>query len=364
MASSIFMTGFPGFIARRLVERLVQKDPEATFTFLIEERLRSTANASIQAVDDRYTGFASRTRLVSGDISAPRMGLSKREYEAATSETTQVWHLAAIYNLAVPAAIAYRVNVTGTANVLDFCEDCGSLRRLDYISTCYVSGKRTGVILESELDEGQGFKNHYESTKCWAEIEVRRRMDRVPAAIHRPGIVVGDSRTGETDKYDGPYFVIKLLLKLPPWIPMVNIGAGTCRVNLVPIDFLVAALAEIGTQDESIGSTFHLADPNPHTAREVMTSFLDALGFRRPLLAVPPSGVSGALSLSAVRNLVQIPKEAIIYFNHEAIYDTTNQQKALRNTGISCPDFLSYVPMLVDYVRAHPEKSFLDGRKF
>lgn len=364
MAGKIFVTGFPGFIARRLVERLLEADPDASFTFLIEERLRATANAAIQLLDDRFVGFTARTRVLGGDISAPRLGLSKREYAAATEETASVWHLAAVYDLAVPPSLAYRVNVMGTANVLDFCEDAPALRRLDYVSTCYVSGSRTGLVLESELDEGQGFHNHYESTKCWAELEVRRRMDRIPTVVHRPGIVVGDSRTGETDKYDGPYFVIRLLMRMPSWAPVVNIGAGQCRVNVVPVDFLVNAMAEIGAHDEFIGSTFHLTDPNPRTAREVMHALLDALGLPRPKLVVPSAGVVGALAVPAIRNFVQIPREAIAYFDHHVTFDTRNLQDALRESGIACPDFPSYAPVLVDYVRAHPEKSFLDGRRY
>ena len=38
-----------------------------------------------------------------------------------------------------------------------------------------------------------------------------RRMDRIPTTIYRPAIVVGDSRTGETQKFDGPYYVLRFI---------------------------------------------------------------------------------------------------------------------------------------------------------
>ena len=359
MASTVFMTGFPGFIARRLVPELLKKDPEAQFTFLIEERLRPLAESSLGALD-----ISDRSRLLAGDISKPWLGLSEQVYRQEAERTTHVWHLAAIYNLAVPAAVAYRVNVVGTTSILDFSQACPGLKRLDYVSTCYVSGNRRGRILETELDEGQTFKNHYESTKCWAEMEVRRRMGRLPVTIHRPGIVVGDSHTGETDKYDGPYFVMKLLARIPTWLPMVNIGKGLAMVNLVPIDFLVTAMGALWAKPEALGETVHLADPRPHTAREVMGGILESMGFRRPLLDVPSPAVEGLLGVRAVRDLLEIPKESVIYFNHEAVYDTGNQLRLLQGTDVRCPDFLDIVPTLAAYVRQHPDKPFIDGRRY
>jgi len=364
MAEHVFITGFPGFIARRLLANLAERLPDRLFTLLVEERLLRAASAAIQELDTNGRALADRVTLVSGDITAPRLGLTDDTYRQATRETSQVWHLAAIYDLSVPESVAYRVNVLGTANVLDLCANCSSLQRLDYVSTCYVSGTRKGLVLESELDEGQSFNNHYESSKCRAEMEVRRRMDRIPTAIHRPGIVVGDSKTGLTDKYDGPYFVLKLLMRLPSWTPVPHIGAGDTKVNMVPVDFLVDAMTEIGSREECIGSTYHLTDPNPRSARDVVLAFMDALGRARPRFAVPSSALSVALKARRVREWIKIPQEAAVYFSHSASYDTTNQLRVLANTGLACPDFLAYAPRLVEYVRANPEKSFLDGRAY
>ncbi len=283
MSQQIFMTGVPGFIGKWLVSRLVTRAPEARFTFLIQERLRKLAESFVAELDGRHPGFADRARLIAGDISQPDLGLSEGDFDALAEEITHVWHLAAIYDLAVPASVAYRVNVLGTANILDFCEACQKLVRLDYVSTCYVSGQRKGLILERELDEGQLFKNHYEATKCWAEMEVQRRQRVLPSLIHRPAVVVGDSRTGETDKYDGPYFILSLLERIPPQLRMLNIGSGHAEFNIVPVDFLTDAMAELWTLDEALGQTVHLADPAPHTSREILGEMSRLLGLGTPL---------------------------------------------------------------------------------
>ena len=109
-----------------------------------------------------------------------------------------------------------RINVDGTRNVLDFAQEARNLRRLHYVSTCYVSGRTAGVFTEHDLEKGQSFNNYYEETKYLAEVEVQQRMRAgLPTTIYRPAIVVGDSRTGATQKYDGPYFVIRWLLRQP-----------------------------------------------------------------------------------------------------------------------------------------------------
>jgi thioester reductase-like protein len=363
MASKVFLTGFPGFIAKRLVQQLLRKDPEASFVFLCEPRLERAAEQSLRELQAQHPALGGRSKIVTGDICQPLLGLAQDTYNILAAGTTHVWHLAAIYDLAVPAARAYRVNVVGTANVLDFCGACRNLKRLDYVSTCYVSGDRRGLVLERELDEGQGFKNHYESTKCWAEIEVRRRMDRVPTCIHRPAIVLGDSRTGETDKYDGPYFLIAALVKLPTFVPLINIGAGHATLNVVPVDFLVAAMAELWARDDAVGKTVHLADPYPHPSREVFGGILRAMGFRKPVIDVPPALLEASLSVESLRKLLRVPKQLVTYANFEVHYDTTNQRKLLERTGVACPDLLSYLPVLVDYVKRNPKKRFLDDRK-
>ena len=363
MASKVFLTGFPGFIAKRLVDQLLRKDPEASFVFLVEARLERTAEQAVRELQAQHPALGSRSKIVIGDITRPLLGLPAETHNILAAGTTHVWHLAAIYDLAVPAARAYRVNVVGTANVLDFCGACRNLKRLDYVSTCYVSGDRRGLVLEKELDEGQGFKNHYESTKCWAEIEVRRRMARIPTCIHRPAIVLGDSKTGETDKYDGPYFLIAALVKLPRYVPLINIGEGHSTLNLVPVDFLVSAMAELWAQDEAIGKTVHLADPYPHPSREVFGGILQTMGFRKPVVDVPPALLEASLSVESLRRFLKVPKQLVTYANFEVHYDTTNQRKLLERTGVSCPDLMSYLPVLVDYVKRNPKKRFLDERR-
>ena len=170
----------------------------------------------------------------------------QRICDRARSETTTVFHLAAIYDLAVAQELGMRVNVEGTRNVNLFARSLSRLRHYHYVSTCYVAGKRTGIIYEHELEHTAGFRNFYEETKYLAEVEVDQLKSEMPITIHRPSVVCGDSETGETVKYDGIYYLIRYILKWPALISALNIGNSVVSLNLVPVDFVVNAMAAFG----------------------------------------------------------------------------------------------------------------------
>src|SRR5687767_919469 len=197
-----------------------------------------------EAATDVAAGIdAERIEVLAGDIAVRRLGLGDADWDRLTGEVTHVFHLAAIYDLAVPLEVAQRVNVDGTGNVLELCAATAGLERLAYVSTAYVAGDRHGVVYEHELVLGQGFKNHYESTKFQAEVWVRELMDRVPTTILRPAIVVGDSRTGETEKFDGPYYLLRAISRAARANRAIaQFGAAQSTFNVVPVDYVVAAI--------------------------------------------------------------------------------------------------------------------------
>src|SRR5262249_26762113 len=138
--------------------------------------------------------------------SAERSALQKRLHE--------IFHLAARYELGISKADAMRSNVQGTLNMLDLARGCRKLRRVHYVSTLAVAGDYGNTWHEDMLVEGQQFDNHYAETKFLAEVEAREASNELPISIYRPGVVVGDSQTGEMDKIDGPYYLLVPFLKL------------------------------------------------------------------------------------------------------------------------------------------------------
>jgi thioester reductase-like protein len=347
----IFFTGFPGFIGRRLVARLLEVDRKARIAALVEDRFAEPARAAADELEGE------RIEIVTGDIGDRRLGLDDDTYERLASETVSAYHLAAIYDLAVPLEVAQRVNVEGTGNVLELCMRCKKLERLNYVSTAYVAGDRTGVVYEHELSLGQGFKNHYESTKFQAELWVRELMDRVPTTVYRPAIVIGDSRTGATQKFDGPYYILRTISRAVNGVgPIPQFGRSAAPFNCVPVDFIVDAMAAAATDPEAIGETLHLVDPDPVTAAEVAEIFSREYAGKPPGMRVPPKLVEAGLRFKPVRDQFGgAPQEGIRYLNHPVRFDTRRADDVLARHGLRCPRLAEYVGPIVRFFREHED---------
>jgi thioester reductase-like protein len=230
-----------------------------------------------------------------------------------------------------------------------------ALRRYHYVSTCYVAGKRAGLILETELKHDAGFRNHYEETKYLAEIEVDALKAELPVTIHRPSVVCGDSITGETAKYDGIYYLIHYLRMRPRLLSLANIGNHKVRLNLVPVDFVVEAMATLAGDERAEGATVQLADPNPLTTHDLFEEIARALAGRGSRLTVPPKLVQPSLMLPFSPSITGLPHAGVPYFFIDQLYDTTRARQLLEPHGVACPPFPSYVKALIDFVERHPK---------
>jgi thioester reductase-like protein len=350
---TIFLTGFPGFIAGRLVKRLAAEG--ARFLLLVQPAFMERAGVEVARIASETGVPADYFHLIEGDITQPDLGISPPELEHAREETTIIFHLAAIYDLAVKQGLAMHVNVEGTRGVNQFAQSVPNLRRYHYVSTCYVAGLRTGVILETELQHSAGFRNFYEETKYLAELEVDALKTHLPVTIHRPSVVCGDSLTGETAKYDGIYYLIHYLRKLPSILSLANIGNQKVSLNLVPVDFVVEAMTALVKDERSVGKTLQLADPNPLTTHELFEAIARALVGRGSRFTLPAKLVRSSLALPVSAKITGLPKSGAPYFFLNQTYDTTQASEILSTHDIHCPPFSDYVGALVTYVAQHPK---------
>lgn len=351
--SIIFLTGFPGFIATRLVSCLA--NDETRFLLLVQSKFKAPAEAAINRIADETRTPLANFEIFDGDITHFDLGLSNDDSERIRRETTHIAHLAAVYDLGVAKDLAMRVNLEGTRNINRFARQVKNLHRYDYVSTCYVAGNREGLIYENELVHAAGFRNFYEQTKYLAELEVENLKPELPVCIHRPSVVCGDSVTGETAKYDGIYYLIHYLRMRPELLSFVNIGNQRVRLNLVPVDFVVNSIATLMRDDASINCTLQLADPAPLTTRELFDCIARALSGHSSFIQLPPTLVQTSLKLPLSEVLTKMPRVAVPYFFLEQTYDIAHARRLLQPHGIACPSFDSYVANLINYVAAHPK---------
>lgn len=346
---STLVTGFPAYTARRMVLRQLEGDAKERVFLLVRDKHSTDAEDFVGALPP-----AQRKRVVVmiGDVASMDLGLSGREYRTLASDLTNIHHMAAHLHMGARKEVVQQVNVGGTRGVLELALECRRLRRFNFWSTVQVSGDREGVIMEDELVCGQRFNNHYEHSKYAAEKIVRSMSRRVPVTIFRPGIIVGDSRTGEIDRFDGPYHLMVLIVDAPVDVHLPLPGKGDAPLHLVPIDYVVDAAHQLSRASETVSKTFHLVDPCPLSARSVYQLVAER-AHRKPPRGVIPAGVARTLlRLPGLSRLSSGGSRSLIEgFERNVYYNCRNTLEALRGTDVWCPAFETYVDNLVRYVK-------------
>lgn len=350
MREAVF-TGFPGFIASQLIRKAIRQDRETGITAIIlaSERVK----AEKEAASIQQEAGCRPIRLMEGDITRDGLGLAPEDSAYLQNRTIIFWHLAAIYDLAVPRALAWKVNVEGTGTVNRFVSQLPALERYMYFSTAYVAGKREGILREDELVRPEQFKNFYEETKFEAEVLVEALKKDLPVTIIRPGIVRGHSKTGETIKFDGPYFFLNMIdrMRRLPIIPYI--GKSTSQINVVPIDYILEASIYLSTLKAAEGQTVHLTDPNPHPVEEVYRSMVHLMAGKVPKGRLPKKLAAASLQLKPVRKLLGVETETLDYMDWAASFDTSNADRLLAGSGIECADFIESMPEMVAFYQLH-----------
>jgi thioester reductase-like protein len=351
------VTGFPKLLASRLAAALLAR-PEARLSLLSREQDAEEARAFAAALDPEG---GKRVQVLVGEVANLHLGLSTGEYRALSHDATDIFHAAELSQLSAPKGELWRVNVEGTRAVIELASDCRKLRRFTHVSTVFVAGDRTGVVAEDELALGQAFRNEYERTRFEAELLVRRAMGELPCSVLRPGIVVGDSRTGEIDRFEGPYSIAILLVTSPVSVPVPLPGDGCAPLNVVPIDFVVAAGAAIHHDPRAVGRTFQIVDPNPPSTRRVWELVAQRTGRKLPRISLGYRLTDALLKLPGLERVTREQRTAIAYVNQLTFFTSRNTLELLDGTGIRCPHIESYLDLLIEYVRTEYRKR--DGER-
>ena len=338
------VTGYPGFIGKRLVEHLAQEGTGRIHA-LVQPRFLEEAKAAAA----RVKGAA--VEVLAGDVTDLHLGLSGEEVERVVSGVRRIYHLAALNQLTISRDLAWRTNVDGTRNVLELARECRRLERLIHFSTCHVAGDREGVIAEDELDRGQEFRNAWEESKFHAEKLVVRAMQSLPITVVRPSTVVGDSRTGEIDRFEGPYALGILLVASPLVVPLPLPGGGVAPLNVVPVDFVVRAVAHLARDPRAKGQTLHLVDPNPMSVARVYELIAERANRRLPKLTFPARAAEAVLRLPLLERVTRPQRAALGYINQLAWFTSSATLELLEGTGIRCPRLSTYLDTLIAYVR-------------
>jgi NAD(P)-dependent dehydrogenase (short-subunit alcohol dehydrogenase family) len=355
---SYFVTGATGFIGRNLVEQLLDRD--GTIYVLVREGSRGR----LEELRNRWGAEEGRIVPVIGDLSQEKLGCEE-VIDDLRGEIDHFFHLAAIYDMTADAESQRVANVEGTREAVRLAVELDA-KRFHMVSSIAAAGLYKGTFTEEMFDEAEKVENHpYFQTKHESEAVVREECS-VPWRVYRPGIVVGHSETGEMDKIDGPYYFFKLLQRarnaLPQWFPGVGIEGR--KINIVPVDYVARAMDHIAHIDGFDGQAFHLTDPKPLSAGQVINVFAKAAHAPEATMRIdskmfdfiPKQVRNGLTMLPPVKRITDqvladfgIPRSVLVYINYPTDFDSTKTQTALEGTGISVPPLASYADRLWDY---------------
>jgi NAD(P)-dependent dehydrogenase (short-subunit alcohol dehydrogenase family) len=355
-----FVTGATGFIGRRLVKALLAR--KGTVVHFL---LRPESEAKVPELLEYWGTTKARAIPVFGDLTAKKLGVAADAIKALKGSVDMVFHLAAVYDLKADEETQVKANIDGTRNLVEFAKAIDA-KHLHHVSSIAAAGLYEGVFREDMFDEAENLEHPYFSTKHESE-KIVRKESKVPWTVYRPAFVVGDSKTGEMDKVDGPYYFFKLIQRmrqlLPPWMPSVGLEGG--RINIVPVDFVVKAIDHIahGKADVS-GKCFHLVDPTGYRIGDVLDIFSKAahapkmnLFINAALLGfIPKSVKKGMMALAPVRRIrhavmkdLGLPDDIFEFVNWPTRYDRRELDAALKGSGIECPNLHDYAWVLWDY---------------
>ncbi len=342
------VTGFPNFRARKMVEYIASVESRTLLYLVVRQQMEKEANAALARLPQ---ALRERIVIIEGDAAAMDLGLSGAEYRTLGAEVDRVHHLAQVTFEGVRREITEATNIGAMREVIELGRCCKNMRSIVVHSTALVSGNREGLVLEDDLAAGQTFRSHVEETLARAERLARGALPGLPLIVIRPTWVVGDSATGEIERFDGPYLLVLLLVTSPQDLPVPLPARGDALLHLVPIDYVVRAAHFIGRHPKAIGRTFHLADPRPLTVRRVFELVAASGGKRLPGGFIPTRVTKALLSAPGLGLLAKSPRAFVEMLATPVRYDTRNSDEILRESSIRCPPFESYVDTLVAHVR-------------
>jgi thioester reductase-like protein len=336
-------------LARAVCSEILRSDAQARVYAVVRSKFLEEAQAYLEGLsaEDRH-----RVEVIEGDAAAIDFGLSGHEYRSLGKDITRIHHCAQVTYLGVDRKTAENVNVGGAREAVEFAGTCQQLSSLVFHSTAHVAGDREGLVREEDLKAGQSFRTIVEETRARAEKLVRGAMERLPVAILRPSTIVGDSVTGEVDRFDGPYLLILLVVTTPPDLALPMPGRGDELLNLVPIDWVARASVAIGRDARARGRTFHLVDPHPLSTRRVFELIARAGGRRGPRGSFPANLAKAVLRAPGLDRIAKSPRAFLETLTTPVTYDCRNAVELLSALGVgSCPPLESYVDNLVEYAQ-------------
>lgn len=305
---------------------------------------------------------ARHVTFVQGDVREPGLGLNEADHGRVTTTVTHILHSAAITRFDRPLGDVRATNVDGTRHMVALARECPCFEAFGHVSSAYMAGRRTGVVLEDDLVHDAGFVNTYEQSKYEAELYLRDVGD-LPLAVYRLSTVVGNSRTGAVLNFTAPHHAMRMMhLGLASMVP----GSADYPVDMIPGDVVAEAVAELLLHRFRSGDVFHLAagPERSYTLEQVIESVFDTFGhldpewqrrrYPRPVLASSDAFTMFLDAIEAADNpffvsVLRTVRHFADQLNYPKVFDMTRLLDRMPEYADRMPNIDDYYPKVIRY---------------
>ncbi|MEO5654573.1 MAG: SDR family oxidoreductase [Nitrosospira sp.] len=359
-----FITGATGAIGTALVPILLE-DKNARIKLLMRAKSTTELNARLETLYQFWkigledSNFRERIQAIRGDVASPHFELDELTYRGLCADCTHIIHSAGNVRMNLPLEQARRSAVGSAQNVVEFSRDCTRLEKIEFVSTVGVGG-HLALVPETWLSKPRAFHNTYEQSKAEAEDYIRSEVEQgLPLTVHRPSMVVGDSRTGKIIHFQIFYYLCEFLSGRRTWGILPQLGG--VQLDIIPVNVVAGAIAWSSRRIDTAGQILHLCSGPEKSVKLLKLRELVRIAFVRSRLDVPaaifdvpPRLFSALLSMSARLSGVKMKRQILAlpifldYLATRQTFQNVRTQKLLEVATINIPDPQVYVEQVLD----------------
>ncbi|MEM9446047.1 MAG: SDR family oxidoreductase [Verrucomicrobiota bacterium] len=369
---TIFITGAAGVIGSSIAEYLLKKTDNSIVLLLrahskehLEERISSLA--AFWGLSKTALLKNKRIVLLAGDLSQKKFGLSNEQYKQLSYRVTHIIHSAGHVKLSQTLSEARANSVSLLENVLSFVNDCKhhEFKKVEYISTIGVAGKAPGTIPEKRLYNKHGFNNYYEQAKYECEERLFQEIEEgIPITIHRPSMVVGDSKSGKIINFQIFYYLCEYFSGA--YSNGILPDTKLFKLDIIPSDYISKAVTISMDDDLTVGQIFHLCSGNQHAIilndlNQLVEPSFQSQSKKQPFVIKIPIDLMRLYAKVAplwIRNTKR--KKALAassyflpYMKNVQIFNTIMTEKYFKEKNILIPNPKDYITPILSYYMHH-----------